>query len=87
MFGHLLDLQRRFGREQFPLIDQTFYPNHREMVSAHFSIQPSMLSSLIIYFINSNEKENLTYGSSLSLWLVAVALHSREHCIFSNTVD
>lgn len=33
VFGHLLDLQRRFGREQFPLIDQTFYPNHREMVS------------------------------------------------------
>ncbi|XP_046441849.1 synapsin-like [Daphnia pulex] len=34
VFGHLLDLQRRFGREQFPLIDQTFYPNHREMMSA-----------------------------------------------------
>ncbi|XP_045034220.1 synapsin [Daphnia magna] len=34
VFGHLLDLQRRFGRDQFPLIDQTFYPNHREMMSA-----------------------------------------------------
>ncbi|KAK4002702.1 hypothetical protein OUZ56_004510 [Daphnia magna] len=33
VFGHLLDLQRRFGRDQFPLINQTFYPNHREMVS------------------------------------------------------
>lgn len=34
VFGHLLELQRRFGRDQFPLIDQSFYPNHREMVSS-----------------------------------------------------
>lgn len=33
MFGHLLQLQRRLGKENFPLIEQTFYPNHREMVS------------------------------------------------------
>lgn len=33
MFAHLLEIQRRYGREHFPLIDQAFYPNHREMVS------------------------------------------------------
>ena len=32
VFGHMVELQRRFGKEHFPLIDQTFYPNHREMV-------------------------------------------------------
>ncbi|GLV44388.1 Synapsin [Carabus blaptoides fortunei] len=31
VFGHLLQLQRRLGKESFPLIEQTFYPNHREM--------------------------------------------------------
>lgn len=36
MFGHLVQLQRRLGKEAFPLIDQTFYPDHREMVSTPF---------------------------------------------------
>ncbi|KAE8741457.1 hypothetical protein FOCC_FOCC013001, partial [Frankliniella occidentalis] len=30
VFGHLLQLQRRLGKENFPLIEQTFYPNYRE---------------------------------------------------------
>lgn len=34
VFAHLLGLQRRLGKESFPLIEQTFYPNHREMVNA-----------------------------------------------------
>ncbi|CAG9819116.1 unnamed protein product [Phaedon cochleariae] len=33
VFGHLVQLQRRLGKENFPLIEQTFYPDHREMVS------------------------------------------------------
>ena len=36
VFAHLLGLQRRLGRENFPLIEQTYYPNHREMVSYDF---------------------------------------------------
>nr|CAD7417437.1 unnamed protein product [Timema poppensis] len=31
VFAHLLQLQRRLGKENFPLIEQTFYPNYREM--------------------------------------------------------
>ncbi|OWR46944.1 synapsin like protein [Danaus plexippus plexippus] len=34
VFGHLLQLQRRLGRENFPLIEQTYYHNHTDMVSA-----------------------------------------------------
>ncbi|XP_012270539.2 synapsin, partial [Orussus abietinus] len=34
VFAHLLGLQRRLGREAFPLIEQTYYPNYREMVNA-----------------------------------------------------
>lgn len=33
VFAHLLSLQRRLGKDNFPLIEQTYYPNHREMVS------------------------------------------------------
>ncbi|CAF4779597.1 unnamed protein product [Pieris macdunnoughi] len=33
VFGHLLQLQRRLGRENFPLIEQTYYQNHTDMVS------------------------------------------------------
>ncbi|EFA12118.1 Synapsin-like Protein [Tribolium castaneum] len=34
VFGHLVQLQRRLGKDSFPLIEQTFYPNHREMITA-----------------------------------------------------
>ncbi|KAG8312479.1 hypothetical protein J6590_023087 [Homalodisca vitripennis] len=34
VFAHLLQIQRRLGKENFPLIDQTYYPNFREMLSA-----------------------------------------------------
>ncbi|XP_072377712.1 synapsin [Diabrotica undecimpunctata] len=34
VFGHLVQLQRRLGKESFPLIEQTFYPDHREMITA-----------------------------------------------------
>ncbi|XP_074111099.1 synapsin isoform X2 [Cotesia typhae] len=34
VFAHLMGLQRRLGKENFPLIEQTYYPNHHEMVSA-----------------------------------------------------
>uniref|UniRef100_A0A6P7GB74 Synapsin-like n=1 Tax=Diabrotica virgifera virgifera TaxID=50390 RepID=A0A6P7GB74_DIAVI len=42
VFGHLVQLQRRLGKESFPLIEQTFYPDHREMVS----------HPLVIFFYN-----------------------------------
>uniref|UniRef100_A0A1B6CXF0 Synapsin-2 n=1 Tax=Clastoptera arizonana TaxID=38151 RepID=A0A1B6CXF0_9HEMI len=34
VFAHLLQIQRRLGKENFPLIEQTFYPNYKEMLSA-----------------------------------------------------
>ncbi|XP_034824788.2 synapsin [Maniola hyperantus] len=34
VFGHLLQLQRRLGRENFPLIEQTYYHNYTDMVMA-----------------------------------------------------
>lgn len=33
VFAHLLQLQRRLGKDGFPLIDQTFFPSARELVS------------------------------------------------------
>ncbi|KAF7263827.1 hypothetical protein GWI33_001064, partial [Rhynchophorus ferrugineus] len=36
VFGHLVQLQRRMGKEAFPLIEQTFYPDHNEMEIKHF---------------------------------------------------
>ncbi|XP_074657259.1 synapsin-like, partial [Tubulanus polymorphus] len=33
VFSHLIQIQRRLGKDHFPLIEQAYYPNHREMVS------------------------------------------------------
>ena len=32
VYAHLRDIQRRLGTERFPLIEQQYYPDHREMV-------------------------------------------------------
>uniref|UniRef100_A0A670YTA4 Synapsin-1 n=1 Tax=Pseudonaja textilis TaxID=8673 RepID=A0A670YTA4_PSETE len=32
VFAQMVRLHRKLGPEEFPLIDQTFYPNHKEMV-------------------------------------------------------
>ncbi|KAK7078530.1 Asparaginyl-tRNA synthetase, cytoplasmic (Asparagine--tRNA ligase) (AsnRS) [Halocaridina rubra] len=34
VFAHLLEIQKRLGKENFPLIDQNYFPNHKEMLSA-----------------------------------------------------
>lgn len=34
IFSQLIQIQQRLGREKFPLIQQSFYPNHREMLSS-----------------------------------------------------
>lgn len=34
VFSYLLGLQRRLGKENFPLIDQIYYPNHRNVTGA-----------------------------------------------------
>lgn len=33
VFGHLIQLERRLGKDSFPLIDQCFDSDHRELVS------------------------------------------------------
>uniref|UniRef100_A0A8C3IAA8 Synapsin-1 n=1 Tax=Chrysemys picta bellii TaxID=8478 RepID=A0A8C3IAA8_CHRPI len=33
VFAQLVRLRRKLGAEEFPLIEQTFYPNHREMLT------------------------------------------------------
>jgi len=35
VYSHLLQIQQKLGKEAFPLIDQTFYPNHKEMVKLY----------------------------------------------------
>merc|ERR1712223_105986 len=34
VYSRLLQIQQKLGKEAFPLIDQTFYPNHKEMIRA-----------------------------------------------------
>lgn len=37
VYAHLLEIQRRVGKENFPLIEQAFYPSHRDMVNIVYS--------------------------------------------------
>ena len=33
VFANMLKVQKKLGKENFPLIEQTFFPNQKEMVS------------------------------------------------------
>ncbi|XP_067934739.1 synapsin-like isoform X2 [Watersipora subatra] len=41
VFAYLAQIQRQLGKEQFPLIEQTFFPNHKEMRSSSQTAVPS----------------------------------------------
>jgi len=32
-FAQLIQLQKRLGKAEFPLVEQAYYPNYKEMVS------------------------------------------------------
>lgn len=58
VFAHLLQLQRRLGKDNFPLIEQTFFPNARELVSQICSflldlILNILLKQILIRTVNS----------------------------------
>lgn len=52
VFAALLQLQRRLGKDQFPLIEQHFYPSATEIVSKIQNFL-CLLQFFIIYFIIS----------------------------------
>ncbi|XP_071816276.1 synapsin-like isoform X2 [Apostichopus japonicus] len=47
VFSQLSTLQEKYGRDKFPLIDQTFFPNHKEMMlkSGQFRAHAMQLST------------------------------------------
>jgi hypothetical protein len=36
VFAQLVAIQKKLGKEKFPLIEQTYYPNQKEMVKIIF---------------------------------------------------
>ena len=45
VYAHLLEIQRRLGRENFPLIEQAFYPTHKDMVQHNIHCHVIKLSN------------------------------------------
>ncbi|XP_036370006.1 synapsin-like isoform X1 [Octopus sinensis] len=40
VMAHLIQIQKKLGPDKFPLIDQAYYPNHKEMVSNLWLVTP-----------------------------------------------
>ena len=64
----MAELQRKLGKDNFPLIDQTYYPNHREMVSDitvvnsddHFTTREFLSTPFTVYYL-SDAQMTVTY--------------------------
>lgn len=48
-YAELLKIQKRLGRENFPLIEQTYHQNHEEMV-CNFDFFGSMFA--LLFFLS-----------------------------------
>ena len=49
VYAHLLEIQRKLGRENFPLIEQAFYPTHRDMVTTKLEKQMKLIRIKICF--------------------------------------
>lgn len=49
-FSQLINSQKKLGSDKFPLIDQTFYPNYRDMVSTLVLFHTLNLGSFLVAF-------------------------------------
>jgi hypothetical protein len=58
VFAALLQLQRRLGRDQFPLIEQHFYPSPTEMVSSNVSGDFRLDILLLFVILSCGENSN-----------------------------
>ena len=47
VYGHMIQVQRKLGKETFPLVNQSYYPNHFELVRR---IKKSIFNQLKIAF-------------------------------------
>ena len=68
-----MEIQRRLGKEQFPLIEQTFYPNHREMVSNQFIL--SRFYKFVLKLSNLNKY----------IYINTMKMHKDNHSIMNKS--
>lgn len=60
-FAQLVSVYKTLGPEKFPLIEQTFYPNHKEMVCTSIS------TALVNCLLNSDCKHTWSISHLLSI--------------------
>lgn len=79
-FSQLINNQKRLGSDKFPLIDQTFYPNYRDMVRSLF------VCPLMIFRYRYLD---FCVFISLTVYFSAVKMFStsKGHCCLQNAVD
>ncbi len=59
VYAHMLKVQKKLGKENFPLIEQTFFPNQQEMVRKYlmqFSLFFCQFSDHIYHDISVQEE-------------------------------
>lgn len=65
----MVRLHKKLGTEEFPLIDQTFYPNHKEMVSLG-EVEWARGGSIMPTIIVANGCIPMAHCQSITGWLV-----------------
>ncbi|XP_013919384.1 PREDICTED: synapsin-2-like, partial [Thamnophis sirtalis] len=71
VFAQLVSIYRSLGAEKFPLIEQTFYPNHKEMSAAIFRYELFSIRSLNTEFASILVKACLLDHLALHFRVVA----------------
>lgn len=76
MFAALLQLQRRLGKDQFPLIEQHFFPNPNEIVSTKKQFIYAILNFIYSHnFKNTINKIFLTALKNVQRYFNSIMVH------------
>jgi len=84
VYAHMMGVQKKLGKEKFPLIDQTYYPNHNEMVSAAAGKLPCVLK---VGHAHAGLGKVKVESNTSFQDLASVVAVSNSYCTVENYVD
>jgi len=82
VYAHMLEIQKKLGKDKFPLIEQTYYPNHNEMVTS--GTLPCVLK--VGHAHNGLGKVKVETNTSFQD-LASVVAVSKSYCTVENYID
>lgn len=84
-FSQLISYQKRLGADKFPLINQTFYPNYRDMVQFYLYNTLCVFNqpATHLQYLVDMTKHNHRHGNVSFIWVYFFYIFRNQNTIFT----